>query len=169
MLFHGNYPQDKPSQAFTSMSSWVIHVSPFGFPGGLYGSNCFSPSRNFTISDPVWRRRWWRRRVPRQQQTSQPCTPSLETAATKPPTTEQEESTGKSVIYQPALSVLHNGSAGLDALGGVGKSGRSSRAGLCVRVDGSTWSRPLNIAVQGAGGPFQVMGTFFLSSGVLQT
>lgn len=33
---------------------------------------------------------------------------------------------------------------------------RRLEAGLCVRVDDSAWSRPLNIAVQGAGGPFQV-------------
>lgn len=60
------------------------------------------------------------------------------------------------MIYQPALSVLDKGSAAPEVLGGVGQQGRSSRAGLCVSVDGSAWSRPLNIAVQGAGGPFQV-------------
>ena len=38
---------------------------------------------------------------------------------------------------------------------------RQLEAGLCVRVDDSAWSRPLNIAVQGAGGPFQVRTTGF--------
>lgn len=68
-----------------------------------------------------------------------------------------------SVIFQPAASVLHNGSAGLEGFNAMGEKGRPARAGLCVRVDGSAWSRPLDIAVQGAGGPFQV-GVGFPSS-----
>lgn len=32
----------------------------------------------------------------------------------------------------------------------------AARAGLCVRVDESAWSRALDISIQGAGGPFQV-------------
>ncbi|CAM9290946.1 unnamed protein product, partial [Laminaria digitata] len=32
--------------------------------GGHYGSTSFSPSRSFKLSDPIWRRRWVRRRVP---------------------------------------------------------------------------------------------------------
>lgn len=32
--------------------------------GGHYASSSFSSSRSFKVSDPVWRRRWARRRVP---------------------------------------------------------------------------------------------------------
>lgn len=61
------------------------------------------------------------------------------------------------MIYQPAASVL--GGRGFPVHEGfrdVGVGGALAEAGLCVRVDDSAWSRPLNIAVQGAGGPFQV-------------
>lgn len=162
--------------------------------GGHYGSSCFSSSRGFTISDPVWRRRWYRRRVPCREQPSRlpgPAQNALTAAEHEVAARETKAKVGEvldtsewsgdvekvsqdkpgsikavlpenpaamSVIYQPAVSVLHHGSAGLEALGAVGERGRSSRAGVCVRVNGSAWSRPLNIAVQGAGGPFQVRG-----------
>lgn len=35
-------------------------------PGGHYSSASFSPSRSFKLSDPIWRRRWVRLRVPCQ-------------------------------------------------------------------------------------------------------
>lgn len=70
---------------------------------------------------------------------------------------------GTSVIYQPVAGVVNNrGSPPPESFTAVGGRGgeegrrRADAAGLCVRVDDSAWSRPLNIAVQGAGGPFQV-------------
>ena len=70
---------------------------------------------------------------------------------------------GKAVIYQPAASLITNRgfALGQEGLKGKGQEGgeedeRPTGAGLCVRVDDSAWSRALNIAVQGAGGPFQV-------------
>lgn len=69
--------------------------------------------------------------------------------------------TGTSVIYQPAAAVANTTTGSLRAVGEGGphdpqEGGRRLETGLCVRVDDSAWSRPLNIAVQGAGGPFQV-------------
>lgn len=73
------------------------------------------------------------------------------------------------MIYQPVTNIVREGSAaGLDGvtLGRDGAPERSAgkgdgarkatRAALCVRVDDSAWSRPLDISLQGAGGPFQV-------------
>lgn len=58
-------------------------------------------------------------------------------------------------MYQPAANVAGKRPRGLDSLPGIGML--SSGAGLCIRVDDSAWSRPLNISMQGAGGPFQVI------------
>lgn len=64
------------------------------------------------------------------------------------------------MIYQPVAGVVEAGGSpppeSFTAVGGR-EEGRRVQAGLCVRVDDSAWSRPLNIAVQGAGGPFQVL------------
>lgn len=66
------------------------------------------------------------------------------------------------MIYQPAAAMVATRGGGFKAVGGAGgahdplQGSRRLEAGLCVRVDDSAWSRPLNIAVQGAGGPFQV-------------
>lgn len=79
-----------------------------------------------------------------------------------PLATIRYETTGKSVIYQPVAAAA-NTTGSFRAVGGGGgdphdprEGARRLEAGLCVRVDDSAWSRPLNIAVQGAGGPFQV-------------
>lgn len=66
---------------------------------------------------------------------------------------------GTSIIYQPVAGVVKaRGSPPPESFTAVGgrEEGRREEAGLCVRVDDSAWSRPLKIAVQGAGGPFQV-------------
>ncbi|CAN0372009.1 unnamed protein product, partial [Ectocarpus sp. 12 AP-2014] len=120
-------------------------------------------SRAFTLSDPVWRRRWVRRRVPYRPTPQTPPAEGNEETLVSPSTIAGNAvGEGTSIIYQPSAGVVSK--IGVPtaetprAVGGDG--GRASRpgAGLCVRVDDSAWSRPLNIAVQGAGGPFQVPG-----------
>lgn len=83
-----------------------------------------------------------------------------------PPHTLPVATAGTSVIYQPAAAAVNTRGGSFRAVGGgsshdLREGARQLEAGLCVRVDDSAWSRPLNIAVQGAGGPFQVRTTGF--------
>ena len=99
---------------------------PYRFPllsiGGNYGSSSFSPSRSFKLSDPIWRRRWVRRRVP--------CRPQAALGTDSVPTSVKD-SVQESVKDLMETSLKDSGRAGGS---GPGKMSMPCRFVCSVRV-----------------------------------